>query len=47
MFLVGEMGKRQDLGKDTRILLKLIFKKYGKARTGLIWLRTGTNDRLR
>jgi hypothetical protein len=42
----GEMGKRRGLGKDMRIILRWIFKKYGKARTGWIWLRTGPNGRL-
>ena len=38
----GETGKRLDMSKDTRILLKWIFEKHGEARTGLISLRTGT-----
>ena len=36
----------EDPGVDERIILKLIFKKWGEDWTGLIWLRVGTGCRL-
>jgi len=36
------MEKATHLGRDERIILKWIFKKWvGEARTGLFWPRTG------
>jgi hypothetical protein len=32
----------EDTGEDGRIILKCIFRKWGGALTGLIWLRIGT-----
>jgi hypothetical protein len=43
--LVGKCEERDhsgDVGIDGRILLKLIFKKWEGAFTGLIWLRIRT-----
>jgi hypothetical protein len=45
-FWWGNLRERDHLeylGVDGRVILKRIFKKWiGEARTGLIWLRTGT-----
>jgi hypothetical protein len=47
--LVGKCEERDhsgDVGIDGRILLKLIFKKWDAACTGLIWLRIRTDGGL-
>jgi len=37
---LGEIEHFENLGLDKRVILKWVFKKYfGKAWTGLIWLR--------
>ena len=50
MVLVGKPKERihlEFLGVDGRIILKCVSKKYaGRARTGFIYLRTGTVGRL-
>jgi hypothetical protein len=48
MKVFGQETWGKDLSLDGRIVLKLIFNKWnGVARTGIIWLRTGTGGRLR
>jgi hypothetical protein len=43
--LYGNLKERdylEDLGLDGRIILRWIFKKWGGARNGLMWLRIAT-----
>jgi hypothetical protein len=43
-----ETDHLENLGVDRRIILKFMFKKYGRRRTwsGVIWLRIETNSGL-
>jgi hypothetical protein len=43
---LSERGYLEDPGVDGRTILKLIFKKWDRAWTGLIWLRIGTGGGL-